>query len=126
MNRVELSGTIASEVIASTLADGSEHASTSLHFHKSNGAVVVFSFGERAQKLARFKHGDVVKISGRLTIHPLNGKPAVLVAEVDHLDARQQSAEDRELSEWNAVRRHQGNAVVKGDNRWATRAGYVK
>ncbi len=125
MNRVELFGTIASEVIASILADGSEHASTSLHFHKGNGAVLIFSFGERAQKLARFKHGDLVKISGRLTIHPLNGKAAILVAEVDHLDSRQQSDEDREVSEWNAVRRHQGNAAVK-DNRWAARAGYVK
>ena|SRR5713101_5898137 len=125
MNEVRLSGTITSEIITSTQADGTEHASTSLEFHKGNGAVLLFCFGERARHLARFRSGDLVRICGRLTIHRLNGKVAILVDEVRHLDARQESAEDREESEWNATRRHQLNATVK-DNRWATRAGYVK
>ena len=125
MNEVRLSGTIVSEIDARSDADGTEHASTFLQFHKGNGAVLLFCFEERAHLLARFKSGDLVTIRGRLTIHKINGKPAILIDEVHHLDARQESAEDREDNWWNAVRRHQQNAAVK-DNRWATRAGYVK
>ncbi len=125
MNEVRLSGTIVGDIDARSEADGTESCNTSLRFHKSNGSVLLFCFAERAQKLAQFKHGDLVTIRGRLTIHRVNGRAAILVDEVHHLDARQESAEDREASEWNATRRHQSNTVVR-DNRWATRAGYVK
>lgn len=64
-------------------------------------------------------------VRGKLTINRLNGKAAVLVDSAQHLDVRQESAEDREADLWNATRRHQDNARVK-DNRWATRAGHVK
>jgi len=121
MNKVELSGTIASEIDARSVADGTESARASLQFHKANGTVLLFCFAERAQKLARFRPGDLVRICGRLTINRLNGKAAVLVDEVQPLDERQRSPEDREASEWNATRRHQHNASVK-DNRWAKRA----
>jgi single-stranded DNA-binding protein len=120
VNKIELVGTIASDIDARSEPDGTESAIASLHFHRGNGSVRLFSFGERARNLARFKSGDMVRICGRLTVNSM-GKAAIIVDEVHHLDARQESAEDREAEEWNAARRHQGNAVVKGDNRFATR-----
>jgi hypothetical protein len=125
MNEVRLTGTIVSDIDARSRPDGTESCSALLQFHKSNGPVLLFCLEERAHKLARFKSGDLVSVRGRLTINSLNAKAAILVDEVQHLDARKESAEDREASEWNATRRHQLNAQVKG-NRWATRAGYVK
>ena len=125
MNEVRITGTIASEIEARTRPDGTESCSALLQFHKSNGPVLLFCLEERAQKLGRFKSGDLVSVRGRLTINPLNAKAAILVDEVQHLDARKESAADREADEWNATRRHQANAAVKS-TRWATRAGYVK
>jgi len=122
VNEVRLSGTIIGDIDARSQADGTESASASLRFHKANGTVLLLCVGERAHQLARFKSGDLVLIRGRLTINGLNRKAAILV---DEIHARQESAEDREASEWNATRRHQHNAAVKG-NRWAARAGYVK
>src|SRR5260370_42178218 len=96
MNEVRLTGTITKEIIASTQADGTEHASTSLQFHKGNGAVLLFCFGERARDLARIKSGDLVRISGKVTIHRFNGKGALLVDGVRQLDARQGFGGERE------------------------------
>src|SRR5260370_1858319 len=122
MNEVRRSGTIVGDIDARSEGDGTESASALLQFHKANGRVLLFSFAERARQLARFKHGDLVIVRGKLTINRLNGKACVLVDSAEHVDVRQKSAEDREEKEWNSMRRHQHNAAVK-DNRWATRAG---
>jgi hypothetical protein len=125
VNEVRLSGTIVGDIDAHSQADGTESASAFLQFHKANGTVLLFCLGERARHLARFRSGDLVRICGRLTINRLNGKAAVLVDEAQHLDVRQESAEDREADLWNATRRHQHNAAVK-DNRFAARPGWQK
>lgn len=115
MNKIELSGTIVGEIDAQSDADGTERASAFLQFHKANGRAILFCFGERARLLAQFKSGDQVRIRGRLMIHRLNGKAAILVDEVHYLDVRHETAE---TDFWNAARRFQGNARVV-DTRWA-------
>lgn len=126
MNEVKLSGTVVGDIEARSEPNGTESARASLQFHKANGAVLLFCFAERAHKLARFRAGDVVEVSGRLTINKLNHKAAVLVDNIQHLDTQKESPADREDREWNASREFQQHAKVKGDNRWATRAGFVK
>jgi hypothetical protein len=63
-------------------------------------------------------------VRGRLMISSI-GKCCVLVDSSEHLDARHETAKDREEDFWNSTRRHQQHAGVK-ENRWATRSGYLK
>ncbi len=120
MNKVEVSGTIVGEVMTRTEPDGEPFAAVHLLFDRKSDPVTLFCYAERALTLAKVTKGEQVRVSGRLMIHPKTRRAGILV---DRLEA--DVAQDREADLWNATRRHQLNATVK-DNRWATRAGYVK
>jgi hypothetical protein len=120
MNKVELSGTIVGELLTRTEPDGEPFTAVRLLFDRKSDPITVFCYAERAMTLANVTRGQQVRVSGRLMVHPKTRRAGILV---DRLET--DVAPDREAELWNATRRFQDHATVK-DNRWATRARFVK
>lgn len=116
VNRVELSGTILTEIDMRRRPDNSETGSVFFKFSDLNGTVLLFAWGEeRVRKLARFRPGDAVRIFGRLTVNQLNGKAGIIVDQARHLNELDESAKDRDVAEWEAGRQFRQHARVVGN-----------
>jgi hypothetical protein len=125
LNQIRLSGRIVSIAITGDNGEGKESVTARLLFHQGNGTILLVCCGEWVATFKQFKPGDLAKVCGKIIVNSI-GRAAILVTTIEHMDPSKQSAEEGEITTWNAGRKFQQAAKVTGDNRWATRAPFVK